>query len=74
MENLGLFCDHLVYLTAIGNILKSFGIFCCHLANVSPFWYFVPRKIWHSWYYSGVVVRLMPPGDLLNVYICTQLI
>jgi hypothetical protein len=28
MENLGIFYDHLVYFTAIGNILWSFGISC----------------------------------------------
>jgi hypothetical protein len=28
MENLGVFYDHLVYFTAIGNILWPFGIFC----------------------------------------------
>jgi hypothetical protein len=31
MENLGVFYDHLVYFTAIGNILWPFGIFCGHL-------------------------------------------
>jgi hypothetical protein len=30
-ENLGIFYDHLVYFTAIGNILWPFGIFCDHL-------------------------------------------
>jgi hypothetical protein len=28
------------------NILWPFGIFCGHLVYFSPFWYFVPRKIW----------------------------
>jgi hypothetical protein len=28
MENLGIFYDHLIYFTAIGNILRPFGIFC----------------------------------------------
>jgi hypothetical protein len=28
MENLGIFYDHFVYFTAIGNILWSFGISC----------------------------------------------
>jgi hypothetical protein len=27
MENLGIFYDHLVYFTAIGNVLWPFGIF-----------------------------------------------
>jgi hypothetical protein len=35
MENLGLFYDHLVYFTAIGNILWPFGIFCRHLVYFS---------------------------------------
>jgi hypothetical protein len=46
MENLGLFHDHLVYFTAIGNMLWPFGIFCGNLGYFSPFWYFGPRKIW----------------------------
>jgi hypothetical protein len=32
MENLGIFYDHLVYVTAIGNILRPLGIFCDNLA------------------------------------------
>jgi hypothetical protein len=43
---LGIFYDHLAYFTAIGNILWPFGILCGHLVYFSPFWYFVPRKIW----------------------------
>jgi hypothetical protein len=31
MENLGIFYDHLVYFTAIGNMLWPFGVFCGHL-------------------------------------------
>jgi ABC-type spermidine/putrescine transport system permease subunit II len=46
MENLGIFYDNLVYFTAIGNSLGPVGIFCGHLVYISPFWYFVPRKIW----------------------------
>jgi hypothetical protein len=46
MENLGIFYDHLVYFTAIGNILWPFGIFCGRVVYFSKFWYFVPRKIW----------------------------
>jgi hypothetical protein len=46
MENIGLFYDHLVYFTAIGNILWPFGIFCGNLVYFPPFWYFGPRKIW----------------------------
>jgi hypothetical protein len=42
MENLVIFCDHLVYFTAIGNILWLFGIFGGTLVYFSPFWYFGP--------------------------------
>jgi hypothetical protein len=34
MENLGIFFDHLVYFTAIGNILWLFGIFCGNLVYI----------------------------------------
>jgi hypothetical protein len=44
MENLGIFCDHLVYFTAIGNILWPFGIFCGHLAYFSHFLVFCTKK------------------------------
>jgi hypothetical protein len=37
MQNLGTFYDHLVYFTAIGNILWPFGIFCGHLVYFSRF-------------------------------------
>jgi hypothetical protein len=46
MEKLGIFYDHLVYFTAIGNTLWPCGIFCGNLVYFSPFWYFGPRKIW----------------------------
>jgi hypothetical protein len=46
MDNLGIFYDHLVYFTAIGNILFPFCIFCGDFVYFSPFWYFGPRKIW----------------------------
>jgi hypothetical protein len=49
MENLDIFYDHLVYFTAIENILWPFVIFCGHLVYFSPFWYFVSRKIWQPW-------------------------
>jgi hypothetical protein len=39
MENVGIFCDHLEYFTAIWYILLQFGIF-------SRFGMFGPRKIW----------------------------
>jgi hypothetical protein len=37
MENLGIYFDHLVCLTAIGNILWPFGIYCGHLVNFPRF-------------------------------------
>jgi hypothetical protein len=46
MENLGIFYDHLVYFTAIGNILLPFGIFSGNWVYFFPSWYFGPRKIW----------------------------
>jgi hypothetical protein len=45
MENLGIFYEHFIYFTAIGNILRVFGIFCRHLVYFSPFWYFVPKNM-----------------------------
>jgi hypothetical protein len=42
IDNLGIFYDHLVSFTAIGNILWSFGIFF-------PVLYFVTRKIRQPW-------------------------
>jgi hypothetical protein len=46
MGNLGIFDDHLVYFSAIENMLWPFGLFCGNLVYFSPFWYFGPRKIW----------------------------
>jgi hypothetical protein len=37
MENLGIFYDHLVYFTAIGNIVWPFGICCCHFVYFPRF-------------------------------------
>jgi hypothetical protein len=42
MENLGIFYDHLVYLTAIKNILWPFGTFCGHLVHFVAIWYIFP--------------------------------
>jgi hypothetical protein len=36
-------------LQTFGDILWPFGIFCGNLVYFSPFWYFVPRKIWQPW-------------------------
>jgi hypothetical protein len=49
MESVAVFNVHLVYFTAIGNILWTFSIFCGHLVYFPPFWYVVPRKIWQPW-------------------------
>jgi hypothetical protein len=49
MEKVDISYDHLVFITAIGNILWPIGIFCGNLVYFSPFWYFGPRKIWHLW-------------------------
>jgi hypothetical protein len=38
IENLGMRYDHLVYFTAMGNILWPFGLFCGHFVYFSPFW------------------------------------
>jgi hypothetical protein len=37
MENLGIFYDHLVYFTAIGNTLGPFRIFCGNLVYFPRF-------------------------------------
>jgi hypothetical protein len=39
MEDVYIFCDHLLYFMAIWCILWSINI-------LSPFWYIVSRKIW----------------------------
>jgi hypothetical protein len=39
MENLGIFYDHLVYFTAIGNILRPSEIFFGHLVYFVEIWY-----------------------------------
>jgi hypothetical protein len=52
VENLGIFYDHLVYFTAIGNI---YG----HLVNFSPFWYFVRKKSGNTEQAIGRVVKIV---------------
>jgi hypothetical protein len=37
MESFGIFYDHLVYFTAIGNMLWPFGAFCGHLVYFPRF-------------------------------------
>jgi hypothetical protein len=49
MEDVGIFYGHLVAFTVFHYILWTFGIVRDNLAYFSPFWYFVPRKIWQPW-------------------------
>jgi hypothetical protein len=44
MENLGIFYDHLVHFSAIGNILWLFGMFRGHLVNFFPVLVFCAKK------------------------------
>jgi hypothetical protein len=46
MEDVGIFYGHLAHFTVFCNILWTFGIVRGNLVYFSPFWYFVPRKIW----------------------------
>jgi hypothetical protein len=46
MEDVGICHVRLVYFTAVWYILWPFNIFYGCLVCFSPFWYFVPRKIW----------------------------
>jgi hypothetical protein len=57
MENHGILYAHLVYCTAIGNILWPFGIICGNLVYFSPFWYFGPRKIWQPWFKVKITLQ-----------------
>jgi hypothetical protein len=66
MENHVIFYGHLVYFTAIGNILWPFDIFCGNLVYFSPFWYFGPRKIWQPCYVVFLLLLfLVTNGDLI---------
>jgi hypothetical protein len=40
---------HLVYYSAILNILWPFGIIYGYFGIFFPFWYVAPRKIWQPW-------------------------
>jgi hypothetical protein len=46
MEDVGIFYEHLVPFTVFCYILWTFGIVRGNLVYFSPFWHFVPRKIW----------------------------
>jgi hypothetical protein len=50
MENVGMFCDHLEYFTAIWYNLWPFDIICGNLDYCSPFVIFGQRKIWQPCY------------------------
>jgi hypothetical protein len=67
MENLGIFYDHLVYFTAIINVLWPFGLFCGYLVYFSPFWYFVHIKIWQLFSQGDQIGRLFTLGSFLKI-------
>jgi hypothetical protein len=46
------FMDTWVHFTVFCFILWTFGIVRRNLAYISPFWYFVPRKIWQPWFHA----------------------
>jgi hypothetical protein len=47
MKDVAKFYCSSVYFTAFPNILFPFCTFCGHFGIYFPFWYVVPRKIWH---------------------------
>jgi hypothetical protein len=50
MEDVCTFYGRLVYLSYDHLVfLWPFGILYGDLVYISPFWYFVPRKIWQPW-------------------------
>jgi hypothetical protein len=49
MEDVGIFYGDFVHFTVFCYILWTFGIVRGNLVYFSPFWYFVPRKIWQPW-------------------------
>jgi hypothetical protein len=44
-RDLGIFYDHLVYFTAIGNILRPFGIFCGILVFFPCFGFWTKKNL-----------------------------
>jgi hypothetical protein len=46
MEDVDIFNGHFVHFTTFCYILWTFGVVRGNLVYFSPFWYFVPRKIW----------------------------
>jgi hypothetical protein len=49
MDDDGIFYRHLVHFTVFYSSLWTVGTVRCNLVYFSPFWYFVPRKIWQPW-------------------------
>jgi hypothetical protein len=49
MEDVGIFYRHLDHFTVFCYILWKFGVVRGNLVSFSPFWYFVPFKIWQPW-------------------------
>jgi hypothetical protein len=58
----GLFCGNSVYFVAIWYTYVRYG----YLVIFSPFWYFVPRKIWQPWHLCGCRRR----GHHVRVWCC----
>jgi hypothetical protein len=69
VENLDIFYVHLIYFTAIGNILWPFGIFYGYLVYFPPppCWYVVLRKIWQPWWLLALACM---QNMKLSVQIC----
>jgi hypothetical protein len=65
MEDVGTFYGHLVHFTHFCYILWTFGRVRGNLVYFSPFWYFVPRKIWQPWCdvarYGNLSLRVNTP-------------
>jgi hypothetical protein len=70
MEDVDISYRHLVYFTAIGYILWTFGIFYGHLVYFMDIWYVIPRKIWQPnptiTSYSASVVQIYNAGIRLE--------
>jgi hypothetical protein len=64
MENIGIFYDHFVYFTAIGNILWPFHIFCGHLVYFPRFGILYQEK-------SGNPGQHEPIESCVRVHTCT---
>jgi hypothetical protein len=60
IENLGIFYDHLVYFTVIGNILWPFDIFYGHLVYFVVIWYSFPALVFFTKKNLATLVRITP--------------